>query len=194
MAISNHAPASRIPTGGKSTVAALMMHSPWHVPPGKAWVDYPLTLPSSGPIRLSFGIAMGPDAATAAKSVGVTFSCLLTVDGRQQELMHLHYAQPEWKDYQFDLSPHAGKKVVLRLQVEPGPKMNASFAFSMFGNAKITVGTAVVDRTELVRRLTNSRAYRATDKASLAALPIVPSRALSPRTCSPARTPASVGR
>ena len=87
----------------------LMMHSPWHVPPGKAWVDYPLALPSSGPIRLSFGIAMGPDAATAAKSVGVTFSCYLTVDGRQQELMHLHYAKPEWKDYQFDLSPHAGQ-------------------------------------------------------------------------------------
>ena len=26
---------------------ALLMHSPWHVPPGRAWVDYPLRCPSS---------------------------------------------------------------------------------------------------------------------------------------------------
>jgi hypothetical protein len=148
----------------------VMMHPPWHVPTGKTWADYPLALPSSGPIRLSFGIAMGPDAETAAKGDGVTFSCYLTVDGRQQELMHQHCTEPKWKDYQFDLSPHAGKKVVLRLQVEPGPKNDASFDFGMFGDAKITVGTAVVDRAALVRQLVNSRAYRATEKVSLAAL------------------------
>ena len=149
---------------------ALLMHSPWHVPPGKTWVDYPLSLPAAGPIRLSFGIAMGPDAETAARSDGVTFSCYLTVDGREQQLMRLHYTKPEWKDFHFDLSPHAGKQVVLRLQVEPGPKNDASFDLSMFGDAKIKVGTAVVDRAALVRKILNSRAYRATEKASLAAL------------------------
>ena len=52
---------------------ALLMHSPWHVPPGKAWVDYPLALPKTSPIRLTFGIAMGPDVAVPGKSDGVTF-------------------------------------------------------------------------------------------------------------------------
>ncbi len=89
---------------------ALMMHPPWHVPTGKTWVDYSLTLPPSGPLRLSFGIAMGPDAVTAAKSDGVTFSCFLTVDGRQQQLMRLHYTKPEWKDYQFDLAPTRARR------------------------------------------------------------------------------------
>ena len=28
---------------------ALLMHSPWHVPPGKAWVDYRLALPKTPP-------------------------------------------------------------------------------------------------------------------------------------------------
>ena len=61
---------------------ALLMHSPWHVPPGKTWVDYPLALPKTTPIRLAFGIAMGPDVAVPGKSDGVTFSCYLIVDGR----------------------------------------------------------------------------------------------------------------
>ena len=31
---------------------ALLLHSPWHVPPGKTWVDYELALPRLTPIRL----------------------------------------------------------------------------------------------------------------------------------------------
>ena len=50
------------------------MHSPWHVPPGRTWVDYRLALPQATPIRLAFGIAMGPDVAVPDKSDGVTFS------------------------------------------------------------------------------------------------------------------------
>ena len=56
---------------------ALLLHSPWHVPPGKMWVDYELTLPRLTPIGLSFGIAMGPDVARPDRSDGVTFSCYL---------------------------------------------------------------------------------------------------------------------
>ena len=62
---------------------ALLLHSPWHVPPGKTWVDYELALPNLTPIRLKFGIAMGPDVARPDRSDGVTFSCFLTVDGRE---------------------------------------------------------------------------------------------------------------
>ncbi len=163
----------------------VMMHPPWHVPTGKTWADYPLTLPPSGPIRLSFGIAMGPDAETAAKGDGVTFSCYLTVDGRQQELMRQHCTEPKWKDYRFDLSPHAGKPVVLRFQVEPGPKNDASFDFGLFGDAQITVGSAVVDRAALVRRLVNSRAYQATEKISLAALSNRPQQGIIPSNLLP---------
>ena len=44
---------------------ALLLHSPWHVPPGKTWADYELSLPPVAPIRLKFGIAMGPDVTAA---------------------------------------------------------------------------------------------------------------------------------
>ena len=84
---------------------------------------------------------MGPDVAVPGKSDGVTFSCYLIADGKQQQLMRRHHDKAEWIDYAFDLSPYAGKTVILRLQVEPGPRNDASFDFSFFGDAKITVGS-----------------------------------------------------
>ncbi len=146
---------------------ALLLHSPWHVPPGKTWVDYELALPRLEPIRLRFGIAMGPDVAQRDRSDGVTFSCSLTADGREQELMRRHQAEARWLDCDFDLSPYAGKTVVVRLQVEPGPKNNASFDYSFFGDARITVGEGTPQRSEILRRLTTTRAYEATAQADL---------------------------
>jgi hypothetical protein len=149
---------------------ALLMHSPWHVPPGKTWVDYELALPNVTPIRLVFGIAMGPDVAKPERSDGVTFSCFVTVDGQERPLMHEHYAEARWKDFEFDLTPFAGKTVVLRVQVEPGPKNNASFDYSYFGDARIAAGREKPQRSDNVRRLTAARAYQATARAELKGL------------------------
>ncbi len=148
---------------------ALLMHSPWRVPPGKVWVDYDLVLPRSTPIWLAFGIAMGPDVAVPDKSDGVTFSCSLVADGQRRELMRQHYDQGRWKDFRFDLASYAGKSIQLRLQVEPGPKNNASFDYSFFGDAKIVVGEHRPGRSDEVTRITSSRAYQATRAASCAA-------------------------
>ena len=165
----------------------LLIHSPWRVPPGKTWVDYQLALPKGAPVRLSFGIAMGPEAAQPGKSDGVTFSCLLTVDGIQRELMRQHHAKAEWRDYQFDLSAHAGKTVGLRLQVEPGPKNNAAFDFSFFGDAKLCVGGPKPQPAETLRRLISSKAYQATAKASLVGLSNRPGGGVTPSNLLPYR-------
>ena len=149
---------------------ALLLHSPWHVPPGKTWADYELGLPLVAPIRLKFGIAMGPDVAMPDRSDGVTFSCFLTVDGREQELLRQHHAEARWVDFDFDLTPYAGKTVVVRLQVEPGPKNNSSFDYSFFGDARIAVGKGTPQRSEILRRLTTTRAYQATARADLTRL------------------------
>lgn len=149
---------------------ALLMHSPWHVPPGKVWADYRLQLPNASPIRLSFGIAMGPDVASPDKSDGVTFSCFLFAGGRSQELLRRHHDKAEWRDYSFDLTPHAGKTIGLRLQVEPGPKNNSSFDYSFFGDAKIQAGKAEPSLQGLLDRLTGTKAYRATAETSRTSL------------------------
>lgn len=164
---------------------AILLHSPWRVSPGKVWVDYPLRFPETRPIKLSFGIAMRPDVTTPDKSDGVTFSAYLTVNGRERELMREHYAKGEWKEYEFDLSDLAGKDATLRLQTEPGPTNNPSFDFSYFGGARIMVGDEKEGRQQLLERLTSTRAYRATEDVSLAALSNRPNQGVTPSNLLP---------
>lgn len=149
---------------------ALLIHSPWRVPPGRTWAEYQLALPRVTPIKLSFGVVMGRDAGVPDKSDGTTFSCYLTADGAERELMRDHQTTDKWKQFDFDLSPHAGKTITLRLQVEPGPKNNPSWDWSFFGDAKLTVGTGKDARDEWLKQLTGTRAYAATSKVSLLAL------------------------
>ena len=146
---------------------AFLIHSPWRVSPGRTWVEYQLALPRLTPIHLSFGIVMGPESGVPEKSDGATFSCDLTARGAERQLMREHQATEKWKLFDFDLSPYAGETVKLRLQVEPGPKNDPSWDYSFFGDAKIVVGTARDARDEWVKRLTSTRAYAATSKASL---------------------------
>lgn len=166
---------------------ALLMHSPWRAGPGKTWVDYPLALPREKPIRLSFGIAMGPDVASPEKSDGVTFSCFLIADGQTKELMKRHYALAPWADYSFDLSSYAGKTVIVRLQVEPGPANNASFDYSFFGDAKIAVGEVKDNRGEVVRQWLASRAYRAVASVSQEHLSNRPRMGVTPSNLLPCK-------
>ncbi|MCX6922640.1 MAG: DUF5696 domain-containing protein, partial [Verrucomicrobia bacterium] len=147
---------------------ALLVHSPWHVPPGKTWVDYELALPQIKPIKLCFGIAMRPDVAVPSKSDGVTFSCRVVSDGQEQELMRKHHDQGAWLDFTLDLSPYTGKTVKLSLQVEPGPRNDASFDYSYFGDARIEAGDAKPDRAAVLKRFTTARAYRVLDAATQA--------------------------
>lgn len=150
--------------------SAFVMHPPWRVPPGRTWVEYSLALPAPTPICLSFGIAMGPDTTTAKKSDGVTFSCSLVEGGRETELMRQHHVKAEWRDYDFDLSEYAGKTIVVRLQVEPGPRNDSAFDHAFFGDAKITSGDAQAYREQLLHDIVSSKAYEATAKCGLAPL------------------------
>jgi len=161
---------SYLPTERVLDHDAILLHSPWKVPPGKVWVNYQLLLPKVTPIELSFGIAMPPDMLVPGRSDGVTFSCTLIHDGREQELMRRHYAEAAWADYHFNLSQYAGEGITLRLQTEPGPKNDPSFDYSYFGGAKIVAGKGEGGRDGLLRQLTSTRAYRATEKVSLAGL------------------------
>jgi hypothetical protein len=105
----------------------IKVHPPWRKGPGKEWFDYFLTLPPEGPIRLSFSIAMRYTLwGKNGDSDGVTFCCRLTVDGQEKELMRAHTNTFDWQDFDFDLTPYAGKTIRLRFQVDPGPKNDAS--------------------------------------------------------------------
>ncbi len=159
---------------------ALLLHSPWRVPPGKVWVDYQLQLPDVRPITLSFGIAMLPDVAVPGKSDGVTFGAYIVQDTGTTELLHIHHDRAEWQDYSFDLSPYAGRQITLRLQTEPGPANDASWDYSYFGGAKIHAGTAQTSRAAKLERLTSTHAYKAVVSADLQKLANDPTAGVVP--------------
>jgi len=157
---------------------AILLNSPWRVPTGRTWVDYPLQLPPRQPITLSFGITMRPDVVE--KSEGVTFSAALVDGARVSPLFKEFYRLGQWKDVSFDLSAFAGHAITLRLQVEPGPKHDPSFSFSYFGDAKLTVGAGGEDPGREVDALLANPALRATDSLSLASLANVPEGGITP--------------
>jgi hypothetical protein len=128
---------------------AILLHCPWRAGTGRVSVDYPVALPDTTPISLSFGIAMRTDVAMPDKSDGVEFSCHILDGEAVHELMRIHWSEAEWKDYHFDLSRYAGRAIVIRLQAEPGPAMNASWDYSYFGNPEIVCGTSASLDTEL---------------------------------------------
>ena len=148
--------------------SAILLHSPWRVPPGKVWVDYLVRLPEVTPIVLSFGIAMAPDVAVPGRSDGVTFSAYLLQGDQNLELMRQHQAKAEWKDYRFNLTQYAGQVITLRLQTEPGPKNDPSWDYSYFGDAKISAGPEI--RAKLLQRLLSAPAYQATEKLGMLAM------------------------
>ena len=130
-------------TGDASSVGgALLLHSPWHVPPGKTSVTTELTLPRLAPIRLSFGIAMGPDVARARPQR--RRDVLVLPGGRRPRAGSTSPAlrpRPTGWIFDFDLSPHAGQTVASSVcRSSRGRRNNASFDYSFFGNAKIAVG------------------------------------------------------
>jgi len=160
---------------GKRT---MLLHCPWRRGTGAAFVEYFLHLPDIKPVTLVFSITMRPDITD--KSDGVTFTVSIESDGEARRLVHEHYAGGKWKDFEFDLSRFAGKKIILKLQTEPGPAKNAGFDFSLFGDAKIVVGAGRVEPKSVLKRLTDCRAYRASLKRDLVPLANRPGAGIAP--------------
>ncbi len=159
---------------------SLLIHSPWRVEAGKVWVDYRLVLPDTEPIKLAFGIAMKPGVVAPGKSDGVTFSCFLDAGKGFGELMRYHQTKAEWRDYEFDLTPQAGRTVTLRLQVEPGPENDFNWDYSYFGDARIEVRSTTENLREAVARLVARPAYKAVAEKGLAPLANDPERGVVP--------------
>ena len=167
---------------------ALLIHSPWRVPPGRAWAELHLQLPEERPIRFRFGIAMGPEFVVPDRSDGVTYSVRLTVDGTARELLRYHQVEAVWRDYDLDLSEYAGRLVQLDLQVEPGPRNNASWDYSYWGDPRLVVGQAGSSRAAAVAELLASSAVRATEGVSLERLANDSRAGIVPGNLLPCRT------
>ncbi|HIE09416.1 MAG TPA: hypothetical protein EYP65_06150, partial [Armatimonadetes bacterium] len=126
---------SYTPWGEQDGVKTLLIHCPWRKGGGLTWVDYRFRLPKGVRAKFVFGCAMWRKPEVQKGSDGVTYA--VYVNGK--EAFRKHITSPEWEWHEIDLSEFSGREFALRLEVGPGPKNDASWDYSLWGDPRIVI-------------------------------------------------------
>jgi len=115
----------------------LHAHPPWKVPgSGISRAQFRFQLPSQGTFRFITEVTMDPMSVGTDRTDGVTFGVRAT--DQDQVLSHdLHQATSEPMEISLDLTPLAGKEVLLDLTVHPGPNRSPSFDWARWIHPRI---------------------------------------------------------
>lgn len=128
------------PYGEQNGKQCFLIHPPWRNGTGVTDQTFKLKLPPAKEIELEFSIAMA--TFVIGKSDGVTFRCF--VDGRK--LLDKNKSDANWSSYRFDLTPYAGHTITLRFEADPGPKNDPSFDYGFWGNRRIVITGAPLQK------------------------------------------------
>ena len=112
---------------------AFLLHCPWRGGTGVTFQQFAFDFTGCTQILLRGATAMGE--GRTEKSDGVTFRVF--VNG--SKLLDVHRTDTLWKDFEFNLNAYAGKRGVIRFETDPGPRDDASFDFSVWGNRTLEV-------------------------------------------------------
>ncbi len=112
----------------------LFMHCPFRGGTGVTFAEFAIDLPRANRIRVAFEIAL---RSTATNSDGATYR--VKVDGKCLFEQHCNWRKS--RSFQVDLTPYAGRQVVLRLEVDPGPKREPREDWSLWRNVRLLAGT-----------------------------------------------------
>ena len=122
--------------------SCIAIHPPWsqgHV--GTQWIEYPLTLPKSTPIRLQFANGMTPTGSGDGVTFRVRVAGIDAPEGTPGEVVfERHSNAKSWTDGEADLGAYAGKTIRLQLESHPGPKNNTSFDQSYWAEPLLIAG------------------------------------------------------
>ena len=116
-----------LPVGVQNGRQALLLHCPWRNGTGIAFQEFHVQLPRDCRAFLRGATALRAEGV--GKSDGVTFRIM----AGSRKLLDVHRTDASWQDFKYDLSEAAGTVLVLRFETDPGPKDNASFDFSLWG-------------------------------------------------------------
>ena len=116
-------------------VPALLMHPPWRKGAGTSWADYRFRLSEEAKAKFVFGCAMLPRQDVLKGSDGVTY--VVYVNGIER--FRKHIKDDKWEWHEIDLSDLAGREFSLRLEVNAGPRNDASWDYSLWGDPRIEV-------------------------------------------------------
>ena len=135
----------RVDRGGVRN--ALEMHPPYIGGTGGVFAEYRLRLPETTPIRLLFANAIRDHHPPEPASDGVTFRVWVA----EEKVFERHRADKVWVEGEADLSPYAGREVLLRLESHPGPRNNTVCDSSYWAEPTVVAGSAPAKPSETVR-------------------------------------------
>ena len=121
------------PDCAPGAVSELFIHCPYKTGPGVAFGEYRLQLPATNRIRLAFRIAL---RSSVTGSDGVTYRA--RANGKV--IFEQHCTWKDFGSFEADLTPWAGKRVSLRLEVDPGPQREPREDWSLWRDVQILAG------------------------------------------------------
>ena len=146
---------------------AINMHPTWGDGGGTVMCDYLLSLPATEPIKLTFANAIRDHSQTEPPSDGVLFRVWAAegVGAENPQLLYEDFTDAKvWKAGEADLTPYAGRTILLRLESHPGPDRNTTCDSSYWAEPTVITGPqpehepdgfeqAVADTVQVGRRL-----------------------------------------
>ena len=133
----------RSETLGGQTRSVVAIHPPWYEGlAGTQLVEFPLRLPKTAPLRLTFANAVTP----TGEGDGVTFRVRVLPLGAPEGdfgkvVFERHVDAHSWQPAEADLSEFAGRTVRLQLESHPGPKNNTGWDQSYWAEPTLVAGT-----------------------------------------------------
>ncbi|HBT76221.1 MAG TPA: hypothetical protein DEB39_04685 [Planctomycetaceae bacterium] len=124
---------------------ALNMHPAYRDGVGDVAAEYRIRLAATtSKISFSTYVAIRDTKAPEPPSDGVTFRVALVEPDVESDketiLAEKHCAATTWQPLEVDLTPYAGKEILLRLVGDPGPKRNTTCDSCFWGDPTIFVG------------------------------------------------------
>ena len=137
------------------------VHPPYSPKAGTIFFEYRLRLPETTPLALTFANAMTGDPGEGTKSDGVTFR--VWADGGEgwKKLFERHTKSLVWEDGSVDLSPLAGREILLRFESHPGPDHNTGWDSCYWAEPAISAGAPPVLLTEEAEKALRNQAIAA---------------------------------
>jgi len=122
---------------------AIFMHPPWHEGlVGTVLTEFPVVLPNSRPIRLSFAHGVTETGTGDGVTFRVRAAPLDAPKGTFGEILfERHSAAKTWQPAEADLSRFAGQSVRLQLESHPGPAKNTGWDASYWAEPMLSAGT-----------------------------------------------------
>ena len=131
----------------------LLIHPPWAGgKPGTALMEYPVQLPPGQPIHLRFANALRDSGPGEPLSDGVTFRVRIAPFSPTSNVppvlgevvFERNTDTKTWLTNEADLSPFAGKTVLIQLESHPGPKNDTTCDASYWGDPQLITGESSV--------------------------------------------------